>query len=53
MGDDLLVSYVGSLSRQRRKIVNFLQHPEFSRETFQNDIAVIRVCNASQFIFAF
>lgn len=53
MGDDLLVSYVGSVSRQRRKILNFVPHPEFSRESFQNDIAVIRVCNASQFIFAF
>lgn len=45
MGDDLLVTYTGSKTRQRRKVLNFIQHPEFSRDTFQNDIAMIRVCN--------
>ncbi|XP_055301714.1 trypsin eta-like [Sitodiplosis mosellana] len=43
MGDDLTVTLHGNETRQRRKIVHFVPHPEFSRETFQNDIAVIRV----------
>lgn len=42
MGDDLSVSFGGSESRQHRKVMHFVSHPEFSRETFQNDIAVIR-----------
>jgi len=43
MGDDLSVSFGGSETRQLRKVMHFVPHPEFSRETFQNDIAVIRV----------
>lgn len=39
-----MVSIDGSQTRQRRKVVNFVPHPEFSRDTFQNDIAVIKVC---------
>lgn len=38
-----MVSFDGSESRQRRKVMHFVPHPEFSRDTFQNDIAVIRV----------
>lgn len=53
MGDDLLVTYTGSKTRQRRKILNFVQHPEFSKDTFQNDIAVIRVCNIFHIIWGF
>lgn len=43
MGDDVMVTVKGSETRQRRKVAHFVPHPEFSRETFQNDIAVIRV----------
>lgn len=43
MGDDTSVSMKGSETRQRRKVIHFVPHPEFERETFKNDIAVIRV----------
>lgn len=43
MGDDLSIGYESSDTRQRRVIGHFIQHPEFNRETFENDIAVIRV----------
>lgn len=43
MGDDVSVAMKGSESRQRRKVIHFVPHPEFERPTFKNDIAVIRV----------
>lgn len=43
MGDDVLVSYQGSETRQIRKVQNFVPHPKFTRKVFQHDIAVIRV----------
>ena len=43
MGDDTTVAIKGSDSRQRRKVIHFVQHPEFEKATFKNDIAVIRV----------
>lgn len=43
MGDDLLVSKSGSATRQIRKIVNFVVHPDYDEDTLDSDIAVIRV----------
>lgn len=43
MGDDVSVAFYGSDTRQRRAITNFIQHPNFDKETMANDIAVIRV----------
>lgn len=43
MGDDVSVEMKGSQTRQRRKVIHFVQHPEFEKPTFKNDIAVIRV----------
>lgn len=43
MGDDVSVAMKGSKTRQRRKVIHFVPHPEFERSTFKNDIAVIRV----------
>lgn len=43
MGDDMTLYVYGGKKRQRQKVMHFVQHPEFSKETFQNDIAVIRV----------
>lgn len=43
MGDDLLVSYTGSETRQVRSIVNFVPHPDFSKDNYHHDIGVIRV----------
>lgn len=43
MGDDVSVALHGSDTRQRRAITNFIQHPNFDKETMANDIAVIRV----------
>lgn len=43
MGDDVSVAMKGSETRQRRKVVHFVPHPEFDKPTFKNDIAVIRV----------
>lgn len=45
MGDDVMVSFKGSESRQRSTVMHFVPHPEFSKQTFQHDIAVIRVRN--------
>lgn len=50
MGDDINVSVNGTKTRQRRKVAHFVTHPEFSRDTFQNDIAVIRVRNCLLFV---
>lgn len=44
MGDDVLVTMYGNPTRQRRKVAHFVPHPQFSPQTFQHDIAVIRVC---------
>lgn len=49
MGDDVMVTVKGNVTRQRRKVMHFVPHPEFSRDTFQNDIAVIRVRNFIQY----
>lgn len=43
MGDDVSVAIKGSDTRQRRKVLHFVPHPEFERTTFKNDVAVIRV----------
>lgn len=43
MGDDVSVAFHGNDTRQRRAITNFIQHPNFDKETMANDIAVIRV----------
>lgn len=43
MGDDIVVSKVGSDTRQVRIIENFVIHPKYDEETLDNDIAVIRV----------
>lgn len=43
MGDDTSVNMQGSDTRQRRKVVHFVPHPEFEKNTFKNDVAVIRV----------
>lgn len=49
MGDDVMVTVKGNTTRQRRKVIHFVPHPEFSRDTFQNDIAVIRVRSLIQY----
>lgn len=43
MGDDLVVSKVGSDTRQLRIVENFVIHPEYDENTLDNDIAIIRV----------
>lgn len=43
MGDDTSVAIKGNETRQRRKVVHFVPHPEFDKRTFKNDVAVIRV----------
>lgn len=43
MGDDLVVSKVGSNTRQLRTIENFVIHPKYDQDTLDSDIAIIRV----------
>lgn len=45
MGDDTSVAIKGNETRQRRKVMHFVPHPQFEKKTFKNDVAVIRVCN--------
>lgn len=51
MGDDLSISFSGTETRQCRQIQSFILHPEFNRQTFENDIAVIRVCKRISMLF--
>lgn len=48
MGDDTSVAMKGSDTRQRRKVIHFVPHPEFEKGTFKNDVAVIRVCECEK-----
>lgn len=47
MGDDLLISWVGSKTRQIRLIQSFVVHPNYNKNNLENDIAIIRVMNES------
>lgn len=51
MGHDIKVSMKGSDIRQQREVMHFVPHPEFSRETMQNDVAVIRVSNFIEYFW--
>lgn len=53
MGDDLWISIYGTDTRQIRRILNFIQHPDYSEASMDNDIAVIRVRNRFIFYFIF
>lgn len=45
MGDDTSITYFGSDAnkRQYRNVLNFVPHPEFTSDTMEHDIAIIRV----------
>lgn len=43
MGDDISVTRNASRSRQTRQVLQIFVHPHYNRDTFENDIAIIRV----------